>query len=318
VDLIDLAENAYKTLPVQDVMDTRYLPLRYIAQVDQDGYLGTLRTSLADPAQLIVTFDELLRRTPFAGRMRTALALLEQHYDSPVDMEFTIELTGLDSTRPDIRITLLQCRPQSHIQDTQDAKLPINLPQDKFVFSTRRMVPQGIVPDIRYVLFVPPDEYFNLSSQVERNKLERMIGSLNAALKGQAFIAVGPGRWGTDSPDLGVHISYADIYNTRALVELSGQGIGSAPEPSFGTHFFQDLMECQIYPLAICLDDEDVVFNRDFFYKTPNRLKEWISVEGSLANTLHLIAVEDHRPAHHLTLVMDGEQGRAVAFMEED
>jgi len=318
LDLIDLGENIFKTLPVQDVMDTRYLPLRFIAQVDQDGYLGTLRTSLADPAQLIVTFDELLRRTPFAGRMRTALALLEQHYDSPVDMEFTVEMTGLDSTLPDIRITLLQCRPQSHIQDTQDARLPVNLPQEKIVFSTRRMVPQGIVPDIRYVLFVPPDEYFSLSSQAERNKLERLIGSLNAALKGHSFIAVGPGRWGTASPDLGVHISYADIYNTRALVELSGQGIGSAPEPSFGTHFFQDLMECQIYPLAICLDDEDVVFNRDFFYKTPNRLKDWISSEGSLANTLHLIAVEDHRPAHHLTLVMDGGEGRAVAFMEED
>ena len=54
-----------------------------------------------------------------------------------------------------------------------------------------------------------------------------------------------------------------------------GKGIGLAPEPSFGTHFFQDLVEANIYPLAVYLDDEDVVFNRDFFYKTPNQLAEF-------------------------------------------
>ena len=75
-----------------------------------------------------------------------------------------------------------------------------------------------------------------------------MIGQLNAALKDEIFICVGPGRWGTSTPDLGVRVGYGDIYNTRALVELAGEGIGPAPEPSFGTHFFQDLVESNIYP----------------------------------------------------------------------
>ena len=95
--------------------------------------------------------------------------------------------------------------------------------------------------------------------------MERAIGRLNAALEDNIYIAVGPGRWGTSSPDLGVHIGYADIYNTQALIELSGEGVGTAPEPSFGTHFFQDLMEAQIYPLAVYLDDEDAIFNRNSF-----------------------------------------------------
>ncbi len=59
---------------------------------------------------------------------------------------------------------------------------------------------------------------------------------------------MGPGRWGTSNPDLGVHVDYADIFNSKALVELSGEGIGPAPEPSLGTHFFQDLLEGQIFP----------------------------------------------------------------------
>ena len=56
------------------------------------------------------------------------------------------------------------------------------------------------------------------------------------------------------------------------LVEVTGEGYGNAPEPSFGTHFFQDLLESQIYPLAIYLDHPEMQFNRKFFDKQPNRL----------------------------------------------
>jgi len=115
-----------------------------------------------------------------------------------------------------------------------------------------------------------------------------------------------------------MHINYGDIFNTRALIELTGQGIGPDLEPSFGTHFFQDLMESRIYPLAVDLDDEEVVFNRDFFYKTPNHLMEWLSADEILTGCLRLIKVDDFRPGHHLTLVMKEDEGKAVAFLQPD
>ena len=96
-----------------------------------------------------------------------------------------------------------------------------------------------------------------------------------------SYICIGPGRWGTTNPDLGVTIGYGDIYNTCALVEITGKGLGPAPEPSFGTHFFQDLVESNIYPLAIYLDDEDAIFNRGFFYDTPNNLTAYLPKEAS-------------------------------------
>ena len=140
------------------------------------------------------------------------------------------------------------------------------------------MVPQGVVRDIEYVLFVPSEGYFSLETQTDRTQLERSIGQLNSALKDRVFIAVGPGRWGTSTPDLGVHISYSDIYNSRALIELAGSEVGASPEPSFGTHFFQDLMEANIYPLGVFLDDEDTICKRDLFYNTPNRNSEFIAL----------------------------------------
>jgi hypothetical protein len=318
VDLIDLEENTLKTLPIEQVLDPRYSPLRYIAQLDEGGYLTTIRSSMIDASRLVVTFDELLRRTPFAGYMRTALKLIEETYRAPVDTEFTVQVVNPETIHPTVKISLLQCRPQSQIEEGDEASIPAELPEKDIIFSTRRMVPHGAVKGIHYVLFVKPDNYFGLPSQAERTRLERAIGQLNLALKDQTFICVGPGRWGTSTPDLGVHVAYGDIYNTRALIELSGQSVGTSPEPSFGTHFFQDLMEAKIYPLAVYLDDRDAVFAHDFFYSTPNRVGQWISADETTCACLHLIAVNDYRPGHYLTLVMDDDDGRAVCFLEKD
>ena len=318
LDVIDLVANQFCSVPAREIINKRYPPLRYIVQVEQDGYLGAMRSNMVDPNKLVITFDGLLSRTPFPARMRDALELLETHYESPVDTEFTVEVLEPNTQKPDVRITLLQCRPQSHIRETGPAKLPRELLEKDIIFSTQRMVPQGVVQGIRFVLFVSPEGYFSLSSEAERTKLIRAIGQLNAALKGETFIAIGPGRWGTSTPDLGVHVAYGDIYNARALIELSGETVGTSPEPSFGTHFFQDLMEAHIYPLAIYLDEKDVLFNHDFFYESPNKVRKFISIDKRLTRTLRLLAVDDFRPGHHMDLVMDGQKGRAVAYLVPD
>jgi hypothetical protein len=319
VDVIDLEENIFKSLPIREVLDPHQPATRYISQLDEGDYLSAIRTSMVDVRQLVVTFEELLRRTPFAEYMRIVLNLLEENYHSPVDTEFTVQVVDPETIHPSVKISLLQCRPQSQIEDGDEpVSIPAELPEQNIVFSTRRMVPHGAVKGIRYVLFVTPEGYFSIPSQAERVKLERTIGQLNLALKDQTFICVGPGRWGTSTPDLGVHVAYGDIYNTRALIELSGQSVGTSPEPSFGTHFFQDLMEAKIYPLAVFLDDPDAVFNHDFFYSTLNRLRDWTSAEEATCTCLRLISVADFRPGHHLTLVMDDDEGRAVGFLEPE
>jgi hypothetical protein len=316
VDLIDLKDNSLKTLPIHDVLNGNYPPLRFLAQIDQEGYFRSIRSRLVDaqPEQFILTFEDLLRRTPFAERMRYLLSVLETEYKSPVDVEFTADVIE-NNGKPEIRISLIQCRPLSYMKEDNRVELPQHVDQDKIIFSSSIMVAGGWLEEINYVLFVPPENYFNIPSQAARNKLERAIGKLNAALGSENFICVGPGRWGTSNPDLGIHVDYADIFNTKALVELSGEGIGPASEPSLGTHFFQDLLEGEIFPLATSIGEDQ--FNRTFFYETPNRISEWISVEALLFNRLRLIKVDDFKPNHHLELVMNGEEGRALAFLSE-
>lgn len=317
VDVIDLEENCMRTLPVPDVLQTNYFPLRYLAQLDEEGYFVSLRSRLVegDQKRLVLTFEDLLRRTYFGHHMRDMLHMLEESYQAPVDLEFAVQLTPGKNGGANLSIYLLQCRPQSHLASAEQVPLPTNLPKKDLIFSTEFVVPQGMVDGIRYVMFVPPEGYFDLNPTTGRTKLARAIGRLNAALKGKVFICVGPGRWGSSNSDLGVPIDYGDIYNSRSLVELAGQGIGPAPEPSLGTHFFQDLMESQIYPLAIYLEEDASYFNRDFFYKTQNRITTFIEVDKDILPALRLIQVDDYAPGRTLQIIMDDSEGKAVAFI---
>jgi hypothetical protein len=319
IDLLNLENNRFESLPIASVLDRRYPPLRLIAQIDQGGYLASIRSSLStnNPDKYVLTFETLLQQTPFPDRMKRLLKTLESQYRTPVDVEFAINIMDAHMADPKIEISILQCRPQSHTEES-DARIPEDLHPEDIVFSTRRMVPQGAIKYIQKVLFVPPEKYFTLPTPAARAELSRAIGRINAILKDDVFICVGPGRWGTRNPDLGVNIRYADIYNTQSLVELAGKGIGLAPDPSFGTHFFQDLVEAHIYPLAIFLDDEDVIFNHDFFYNTPNQLSEYISLDTKLAGCLRLIEVSSYRQGHHLDIVMDNEAGQAVAHLHNN
>jgi len=318
VDLIDLEANTLKTLPVEQVLRPAYPVLRYLAQIDQGDYLAPMRILLreGENKNLVLTFDEMLRRTPLAKRMSQMLQILEKHYQAPVDTEFTVRIVDPASPRPEVEISLLQCRPQSHLQENE-ARLPQHIDPEDVIFSTQRMAPEGRVSGIRYVMYVAAQDYFALPTPTARAGLGRVIGLLNAALKDEIFICVGPGRWGTSTPDLGLKVGYADIYNARALVELTGEGIGLAPEASFGTHFFQDLVESNIYPLAIYLNDEDVVFNHDFFENMPNCLGRFLPDHATWEASLRLIEVASFRPDHHIELVMDDQAGKSVAYLEK-
>lgn len=316
VDLIDMKENAFMTLPIHDVLDPDYPDLRYIAQVSDEGYFSSLHSRLMenDREKLVLTFEDLLRSSDFAVNMREILSVLERCYEYPVDMEFTVDIQGKNSGKPDLSYTLLQCRPQSQLAEGKEVTIPGHLPEQDLVFQTRYMVPQGLIEDIEYVAFVPPAEYFRLTMG-ERTELARTVGRINRALKGKRFVLVGPGRWGSTNADLGIPVGYSDIFNSSALIELSGKDIGPAPEPSLGTHFFQDLLEAQIYPLAIMLDDAQSVFLPSFFYHAPNCLDEFIPADEETKQRLRLMRISTYRSGHSLRLVMDEEHSTAVGYL---
>jgi hypothetical protein len=129
---------------------------------------------------------------------------------------------------------------------------------------------------------------------------------------------MGPGRWGSNNPDLGVKVTYADIYNTARLIEIGLSDDGSAPEASYGTHFFQDLVEAEIHPLALYPGQGEVAFNWHFFRGSPNVLGDLFPGYARYADTIRVIHVPEVSDGRLLEVIMDGERSQALGYLRND
>jgi hypothetical protein len=311
VDALDLEKNTFATVPMELILDSEYAPLRWLVSVDDGETVQpplSIRRSL-DPKQLILTFDGLLQRGSFVPLMKTVLTRLEHEYEQPVDIEFAVSMSS-DNGRPKLSFHLLQCRPQNQSMESREVQsLPTDLAaQDKILFCTR-MVPQGRVNGIEYLIYVDSEAYYHLNTLEEHAQVARRIGQLNTALEGHPFILIGPGRWGSSDSMQGVPVTYADIFNTRALVEVASNQSGFAVEPSYGTHFFQDLVESQIYPLAVTPDESGDHLNWDFIRRSQNQLAALIPESSKASRCIKVIHIPTERPGCQMDLVMDGQNG---------
>jgi hypothetical protein len=316
LDAIDLEKNAMVTVPVQSALNSDYPPLRWVASLHDDGTLTAIKSlgPRVTPERCVLTFDGLVQRTDFVPLLKKALSILTRHYGIPVDLEFAASLNfEPGQEKPTITLHLLQCRPQNLALRGEVRAVPADVPEADKLFVTTRMVPQGQVLGIEYYVHVRSWAYHKLDNRT-RYTVARIIGRLNKALEGKCFVFSGPGRWGSSNIQLGVPVTYADIYNARALIELSiDQGDG-APDPSYGTHFFQDLVESNIYPLAVYPDQPGEYLNRDFLRRAVNRLHEFLPPDedtAAVAEAVTVIHIPSERGGQKLDIVMDGEKALA-------
>lgn len=317
VDVINLETNSFETLPVSAIMANDYPGLSLLASVDKGGYVQPILSLLdaPDPDSLVLTFDNLIAKTDFVPTMKALLQTLEKHYERPIDIEFAVRRLGGRSSSH-CEITLLQCRPLSFRQEGQPIRIPSHVPKRDIVFSANRLVPQGVVSDVRYIVWVNPATYDQIPDPGTRLEIARVVGQLNQALEGKKFILIGPGRWGSSNLSLGVKVTYADINNTRMLIEVALARDDHTPEVSYGTHFFQDLVESQIYPLPLYPDDAETVFNWPFFRDTPNKLAEIVPEYARSAPYVKLIDVPAATGGHTLEVIMNGEQEKALGYIK--
>ncbi len=312
VDVIDLANNAVTTLPVRTILDRDLPALWWLASLDRgDAILPLFSLGPEISAdRLVLTFDNLLQRSDLVPLVRNVLSTLTRHYHAPVDVEFAITLDP-DSPQPRLTFHLLQCRPQSRLRNGLIRPAPKERAEADEFFVATRMVPLGEVDQIEYIIYVDPAAYQDMVD-TRRTEIARLVGRLNRMLEGQRFILMGPGRWGSSDPCLGVPVTYGDLYNAMALVELAVPHHGSMPEPSYGTHFFQELVEAQIYPLALYPDEPGDFLNRAFIEKAKDQLAQLLPNAMSFRNCIKVINVPAERGGDFLHIAMDGD--RAVAF----
>jgi hypothetical protein len=315
VDLINLEKNTFETVEFSKLIEEAkgYFPaLEKIVSFDRGDALVEPVSSLSDfsKERLVISFNNLIDKSNFIVQIKEILKDLQEAFQVPVDIEFASDGENL---------YLLQCRPQSEAEKEELVKIPVNINRNSVIFSSNLFVSNGLVKDIEYVVYVDSYGYFDLPSIDDMNAIGRIISRLNKILPKRKFILIGPGRWGSKGDvKLGVPVIYSDINNTAMLIEVAWEKAGYVPELSFGTHFFQDLVEAKIKYLPLYPDQPDNIFNKNFFSESDNHLSGILKDARKYENIVRVIRVSDKSINGKLTVYMDGDACKAIAVINNN
>ena len=192
------------------------------------------------------------------------------------------------------------------------------MPNEKIIFSAHRYITNGTLSNISHIVYVDPQSYSELTNQKEMLAVGEAIGKLNKTLPKRKFILIGPGRWGSRGDiKLGVNVSYSEINNTAMLIEVARKQKDYVPDLSFGTHFFQDLVEARIRYLPLYPDDEGNIFNEDFLLKSKNILQKVLPEYKFLSKVIKVIEVPKNAGGAALEILMNAENDEAVAVLSD-
>ena len=266
VDVIDLEENAFVTIPATTIQrrdvkaDMALFTEADLATIARFRELGIRET----PPE-IFSFKKLLWQTDFTQAMTHMLTLLAEKYNYPVDIEYACNFRP--GPGADYRINLLQCRPLQ----TKGVGSASRAPAVKTkLFDIRGNFMGGnMCQPVRYIVHVEARPYLDLTPQL-KYQTARTIGTLNTLLRGKDAVLMGPGRWGTSTISLGVPVNFMEICHFFAVSEVSYNERGLVPELSYGSHFFQDLVEAGTFYTALNQEEEECEYHAEALQALPN------------------------------------------------
>jgi hypothetical protein len=309
IDVIDLKKDEFRSIPLARLLEEApYSHLFDIVSIHKDGELRRPVSRRLDepPEHLVITFENLLRSPEFVARIRAMLSTLERAYGRQIDVEFAFD--GED-------FYILQCRPLSCRIEIPDVRIPADVAPEDRIFTAERHVSSAELSGIEYIVYIDPIAYDRLETHADRQRIAQIVGRLNAVLEAKAFILMGPGRWGSSDIRLGVRVTYADINHTKLLVEIARTRGDYEPDVSFGTHFFQDLVESGIHHLALYPDHPTIVFNEGFLRGSENVLAKLVPEYATFEGVVRVIHVPSASRGRLLNIAMDGRSERALGYL---
>ncbi len=309
VDYLDLEANQEVSDYFQDlVKDAENLPIDMFASIDRT------QPRSATPHR-ILTFDKLLGETGFVADIREILDTIEAAYNYPVDIEFTANFIDAEH----YRINLLQCRPlQVHGSESVDLPDVDISAEDRIVEAHGAVVGQSRVGKIDRFIYIVPERYGQLPVNT-RHEIARLIGDINRAEKEGApecVMIIGPGRWGTSSPSLGIPVSFSDINTVSILCEIVAMHDNLVPDVSLGTHFLNELVEMKMLYLALFPDKGENYLNSAFFEEAPNKLLELVPSAGKWEDTVRVIDAADVAEDSGISIIADALHQKVSCYFD--
>lgn len=249
VDVLGFEDNSLVSLPLDEVIQKT--PPWYnnlIVEHDREAEEMLYERGL-NKKVIFTTCDKILKNSKLVNILREMLSTIQLHYRNPVDVEFTINF----SDSGDFLINLLQCRPLK-VKGSEAHSLVIpDIPSEKVYFRLKGGAMGGPANiNIDLVAVIDSKRYLNLPYKAKYG-ISAAVGFINQYAKenNKNLMLIGPGRWGTSSAELGIPVKFAQISNACVICELSFENSGFMPELSFGSHYFHDLVENDIFYGAI-------------------------------------------------------------------
>lgn len=274
MDVINLKSNEFETINVAgiDKRDIKADPSLFM-ELDYPtaARLREMGLSAAD-APDILNFRKLLGKTDFTSVMTEAMRILEEKYNYPVDIEYACNF----DEEGNYRVNLLQCRPLQ----TRGIGVAGVMPKVKQLYfrTEGNFMGGNVCLPVRYAVMVRVEPYLALPEQ-RKYQVARKLGELNSLLRDEHTILLGPGRWGTTTPSLGVPVHFMEINRFDCIAELAYSSHGLRPELSYGSHFFQDLVEAGTFYVALYPGEEGCVLDEALFEECENVYSKLVSSE---------------------------------------
>ncbi|SDI59655.1 Pyruvate phosphate dikinase, PEP/pyruvate binding domain [Pseudobutyrivibrio sp. 49] len=238
-----------------------------------------------------ISCQGIVEKQEIMAQMKDILGTIQKEYDYPVDTEFTINF----SEDGDYVINILQCRPLQVFEDSGDFEMPDEIGAEKVLFECEKSA-MGLSRSekLDMIVYVDPVNYYNMDYK-DKYTIANAIGTINWKMRdsGKKMLLMVPGRIGTTSPELGVPTSFADISEFEAICEIANSEAGYNPELSYGSHFFQDLVESGILYNAIFENEKTKVFNMDLLAGCKNILEEFDEKYEKLRDIIRIYDVSE-------------------------
>ncbi len=318
VDILDLKTNTHATGSFEEVAKkTSDLPLQIFASRDKELERRIREQKRDDIFSWVLTFESLLSQSAFVQDMRQMMDILQEAYDYPVDIEFTANFLDDEG----YKINLLQCRPFQVKGNILSVETPRLIDRERVLLETPGpVIGSNRATTIDRIIYVVPEVYGKMKMN-DRYSIARLVGQLTH-LKGEeersTIMLIGPGRWATSSPELGVPVSFAEINTASVLCEVVAMREDLVPEVSLGTHFFNDLVEMDMLYFAVYPQKYDNVLNKDFFEKSKNRLIDLLPEAKKWASVVRVIDSDHIEGEQTVCLNADVLKQSAVCYIGEE
>lgn len=321
VDVLDLKKNCLQQVRFPELVKdgfSCYPRAQRLFSLKDENYLYIPPTNMWNKNHKpVLTFDGILS-SPWLGLDMPKLTKwlfteLEGAFDCPVDIEFAVRV---DDDPEEAHFYIVQCRPLSQREKLKPRPIPKVSDKQK-IFYAHRQVPTAKLKKIEYIVYVDPMRYKNWPAS-DKFAIARVVGKLNQLLENKRFILMGPGRWGSVNPELGVSVKYSEIANTKMLVEISIREAEYLPEVSYGTHFFQDLIEDNIVYVPLYPDEEGAILNENFFEKG-NVFRKLLENEyyAKYEDMIKVIHVPESTGGHHAEAVFNGVKDAGLVYVKK-